>query len=210
MNGKDIKKRVIELLKYKGLNVNRASKLLGIPQRTLNRQVNECGSIGIDLLYALLDAFPDISSQWLLFGDGDILKESKGIDFSTVVPFYSNLPVSAGQRDAVEQFGEEVSDYISIPNQSALFYFPVSGTSMEPEICTGDVVGVVPIETFGEITPEDICLIVTAEERMIKHCSIDKDNADLLWCISPNYPTFSLNKTDISALYKVVTRIQYL
>ena len=46
----DIKERVAIVLKYKQLNVNRASKVLSMPQRTLNRQVNEDGNVGIDLI----------------------------------------------------------------------------------------------------------------------------------------------------------------
>ena len=52
---KSIKTRVIEVLKSKGLSVNRASKILDIPQRTLNRQVNEGGNISMDLVYAILN-----------------------------------------------------------------------------------------------------------------------------------------------------------
>ena len=43
-----IRDRVSEVLKYLGLNVNRASKYLGVPQRTLNRQVNEGGNISME------------------------------------------------------------------------------------------------------------------------------------------------------------------
>ena len=38
-----MKERVLSVFKAKKINVNKASKLLGIPQRTLNRQVNENG-----------------------------------------------------------------------------------------------------------------------------------------------------------------------
>lgn len=209
MHERDIKQRVVALFKAKGLNVNRASKLFGIPQRTLNRQVNEEGNIGMDLVYALLDNFPDVSPHWLLLGDGEMLYSEKCDVLSSAVPFYPNLPVTAGQRDVVEQNSSEENNYISIPNQRADFYFPVSGTSMEPEIYTGDIVGVTRIESFCQIKPDDICLVVTGEERMIKHCTADKDNEDILWCKSPNYPSFSLKKADVAALYKVVARIQY-
>ena len=65
-----IKARVTALFKSKSLNVNKASKLLGIPQRTLNRQVNEDGNVSMELLYAILDKMPDVSPEWLIMGDG--------------------------------------------------------------------------------------------------------------------------------------------
>ena len=209
MNGKGIKKRIIELFRAKGINVNRASKMFGIPQRTLNRQVNEDGNVGMELVYALLDNYPELSVQWLLLGEGDMMFDNKCAVADYAVPYYSDLPVTAGLRDAVEQMGEQPNAYISIPSQNAEFFFPVSGTSMEPEIYTGDIVGVRRINSIADVKPEYICLIITNEARMIKRCYQDENNADLLWCVSPNYPTFSLNKSDITAIFRVVSRIQY-
>ena len=74
MKDNGIKQRVAEVLRYKKINVNRASKILGIPQRTLNRQVNEDGNISMELLYAILDTYTDVSPLWLLLGEGDMVQ----------------------------------------------------------------------------------------------------------------------------------------
>ena len=87
----DIKERVVSLLMSKKLSVNRASKMFGIPQRTLNRQVNEDGKIGMELLYAIMDYFPEISPAWLLLGEGEMLRDEMAA--LPNVPFYSDLPV---------------------------------------------------------------------------------------------------------------------
>ena len=55
-----LKGRVSEIFKFKGINVNRASKMLGIPQRTLNRQVNEDGNVGMEVVYAIIDNFQNM------------------------------------------------------------------------------------------------------------------------------------------------------
>ena len=93
-----IKERIISLFMSKNMNVNRASKLLGIPQRTLNRQVNEDGKVGMELLYAIMDYFPEISPSWLLLGEGEMLRED--LHAMQRVPYFSDMPVSAGLRDA--------------------------------------------------------------------------------------------------------------
>ena len=59
-----IKERVVAVLKHIGMNVNRASKYLGVPQRTLNRQVNEGGNISMEIVYAILNNVPEISPAW--------------------------------------------------------------------------------------------------------------------------------------------------
>lgn len=209
MKKNNIKDRVIAVLKAKGLNVNKASKLFGMPQRTLNRQVNEDGKIAMELMYSILDNFPEISPLWLIMGEGDMWRDSNIQQEFLAAPFFSDMPVSAGLRDAFDPSSEKASGYISLPSQNANFYFPVSGTSMEPEVFSGDIVGVVRVEPYDKISPESIYMIVTNESRMIKHCYIDENNPELLWCVSPNYPSFPINRADICAMFRVVSRIQY-
>ena len=207
MKGRGIKSRVVEVLRFKQINVNRASKKLSIPQRTLNRQVNEDGNISMDLLYALLDHFPEISPLWLLLGEGEMLQDSA--PRTTVsIPFYNDLPLSAGYREAFDPGRENPTSYISFPNSGADFFFPVSGTSMEPDINDGDIVGVKRVEREEGIVHGDVYMIVTNDARMIKRCYHDNNDPNLIWCVSPNYPSFPINKNDVCALFKVVNRIQ--
>lgn len=206
-----IKERVLSVLKEKKMNVNRASKLLGIPQRTLNRQVHEDGKVGMELVYSLLNTFTDISPAWLVLGQGEMLQDANAVKtLSGAAPFYSNLPVTAGQKDVFDPSTEKPTGYISMPNWAAQFYFPVSGTSMEPEIHSGDIVGVNKIESLREIDPDKIYMIVTNESRMIKRCHTDENDDSVMWCVSPNYPAFKIKKNDICAMFHVVNRIERL
>ena len=209
--GKQLKERVSQVLKYKKLNVNSASRILGIPQRTLNRQVNEDGKVGMELVYAIMNNFPEISSDWLISGEGEMLLSNRdAFSLSDASPYYEELPVSAGLRDAFDPAKEVASGYISMPRWRAQFYFPVIGTSMEPEIHAGDIIGVNRVESLRELDPDKIYMIVTNESRMIKRCYHDAENPELLWCVSPNYPSFAINKNDICALFHVVNRIERL
>ena len=207
MKGRGIKSRVVEVLRFKQINVNRASKKLCIPQRTLNRQVNVDGNISMDLLYALLDHFPEISPLWLLLGEGEMLLDSTRQTIASI-PFYNDLPLSAGYRDAFDPGHENPTSYISFPNSGADFFFPVSGTSMEPDINDGDIVGVKRVEREEGIVHGDVYMIVTNDARMIKRCYHDNNDPNLIWCVSSNYPSFPINKNDVCALFKVVNRIQ--
>ncbi len=205
MKQKGIKERVVALFKAKGINVNRASKILDIPQRTLNRQVNEGGNVSMELMYSLLDNFPDVSPLWLLLGEGDMIlcqTETYG------APYYKDLPVSAGYKDALDSGMEMPSSYISLPCRSADFFFPVSGTSMEPEINDGDIVGVKRVNRSEGIDHGSVYMIVTNDNRMIKRCYHDNNDPELIWCVSPNYPSFPIRKNDVCALFKVVNRIE--
>lgn len=206
-----LKERVLMVFEYKKINANSASRILGIPQRTINRQVNENGKVGMELVSALLTNFPEISPSWLILGEGGMLY-CKQLDLSSkdFAPYYNDLPVSAGLRDTFDVAMEVPTGYISMPHFYAQFYFPVSGTSMEPEIYSGDIIGVNRVESLREIDSEKIYMIVTNESRMIKRCYPDKDNPELMWCVSPNYPAFTINKSDICAIFHVVNRIERL
>ena len=205
MKAKSLKERVAEVLRYKKISVNKASKVLNIPQRTLNRQVNEDGSVGMELLYAILDTYPEISPMWLLLGEGNMVP---GNTIAFNAPYYNNLPVSAGYKDVLDDGHETPSSYISLPNKSADFFFPVSGTSMEPEINDGDIVGVKRVNPSEGIVHGDVYMLVTNDNRMIKRCYHDNNDPNLIWCVSPNYPSFPIHKNDVCALFKVVNRIE--
>lgn len=206
MKDKGIKQRVADVLRFKKINVNRASKILDIPQRTLNRQVNEDGNISMDLLYAILDTFTEISPLWLLLGEGDMVACQAEPAYKA--PFYNDLPVSAGFKDVLDSGREAPTSYISIPGKNADFFFPVSGTSMEPEINDGDIVGVKRVGRSEGIVHGDVYMVVTNDNRMIKRCYHDNNDPNLIWCVSPNYPSFPIHKNDVCALFKVVNRIE--
>lgn len=208
---KTIKDRVLKVFKAKKINVNRASRMFGIPQRTLNRQVNEEGKVGMELVYSLLNEFADVSPSWLLLGQGDMWQDPDAVAvLGGAVPFYSNLPVSAGHKMAFDPSVEKPTGYISMPGLTAQFYFPVSGTSMEPEIHSGDIIGVNRVDSLREIDPDKIYMIVTNESRMIKRCHSDENDDSIMWCVSPNYPSFKIKKGDICAMFHVVNRIERL
>lgn len=202
-----IKERVVAVLKHIGMNVNRASKFLGVPQRTLNRQVNEGGNISMEIVYAILNNVPEISPAWLIAGEGAMLVGEEAPKTCTI-PFYDDLPLSAGHRDAFDPTREKPSAYISIPTSQADFYFPVSGNSMEPEFNDGDIVGVKRVDRSEGIVHGAVYMVVTNENRMIKRCYHDNNDPNLIWCVSPNYPSFPINKNDVCSLFKVVSRIE--
>jgi phage repressor protein C with HTH and peptisase S24 domain len=154
-----------------------------------------------------LDHFPEISPLWLLLGEGEMMLDSTR-QTTASIPFYNDMPLSAGYRDAFDPGRENPTSYISFPNSGADFFFPVSGTSMEPDINDGDIVGVKRVEREEGIVHGDVYMIVTNDARMIKRCYHDNNDPNLIWCVSPNYPSFPIHKNDVCALFKVVNRIE--
>jgi len=66
--------RFIEYLTFKGLKPTHIEKTLGFSNGYLGKMRNNKASIGSDVLEKILYSFPDINSEWLLTGRGDMLK----------------------------------------------------------------------------------------------------------------------------------------
>ena len=201
-----IKERILQILSDKHLSVNGASTLLGMPQRTINRQLNEGGAVSTALLRAIHREFPEYSLEWILDGRGEVFNSRCAVE-ENPIPYYENVPLSAGVRTAFGDYGEKPDSYVNLPGVRAEFLFPVVGTSMQPEINEGDIVGVNRVEQTDSLENDKIYMIVTREERMIKRCCRHESDDNLLWCLSPNYPRFTIEKNDVIAIYSVDVRI---
>ena len=79
---------------------------------------------------------------------------------------------------------------------------------MEPEFNDGDIVGVKRVDRSEGIVHGAVYMVVTNENRMIKRCYHDNNDPNLIWCVSPNYPSFPIHKNDVCALFRVVNRIE--
>lgn len=149
-----------------------------------------------------------LNIEWLLTGKGKMLKSEESIptiNVNTVedgIPYYADLPVSAGQLDTFMQDAEPTG-WVKLPGVKSKALFPVVGCSMKPEINPGDVVGIVQMDSWEMVDPDKVYLIITHDERMIKHLALDEEDNSILWCISPNYPKFKINKSDIKFLYRI-------
>lgn len=176
------------------------SVITGINKSTLSELCSGKREITERYVHRIQTKFPEINFSWLLTGEGQMLE----ITTPSGIPFYENLPVSAGQADLIHiTQGEHPTGYISLPGVRAIAAFPVVGCSMEPEIKPGDFIAVTPMDNLEAIDPDKTYMIITHDDRMIKHLHPDIDDSDILWASSPNYPKFRLRKSDITALYRI-------
>ncbi len=149
--------------------------------------------------------------DWVMSGDGEMLRKPRGASRLAAgrpersIPFYTELPVSAGEQDAPPY--DDQADYVYIPGVRADAFFPVSGCSMQPTVYPGDLVGVVSLDSFDRIDPEGIYMVITRDnERMLKHIlpTTPDDPEIVLSSDNPNYPPFRRLKEDILKVFRVV------
>ena len=201
----EIKERLLAYIRQKGIRPSEFERNAGLSNAYIQNVKN---SIGADKLKGIISYYKDLNPEWLLTGEGEMLKSpSPDAEKETPrppqgVPYYADLPVSAGRLDVITADARP-SGYVELPGLHATALFPVVGCSMKPDINPGDVIGIVPLESWDRPDPDKVYLIITADDRMIKHLEADDADPDVLWCVSPNYRRFSIRKADIRFIYRV-------
>jgi hypothetical protein len=66
----EIRERLLEFLKFKSLNKNRFYKLTGLSNGYLDKK----GGISGEATKKILDVFPELNHQWLIYGVGPMLR----------------------------------------------------------------------------------------------------------------------------------------
>ena len=197
--------RVKELISKRGVTPRGFASEIDFNYSTLNNYLSgRRTTIDSSLPEAILRTFGNISADWLMTGKGSMLKmDPPGSDGpKSGIPYYEELPVSAGRLDVITQ-NAQPSGWVNLPGVTAAALFPVVGCSMKPDINPGDVIGITLLDAWDIVDPDKVYLVITNDERMIKHLAIDETDDSVIWCISPNYPKFKINKSDIKYIYRV-------
>lgn len=204
------KKSTIEIVAdNERLSLSKLAILVGCsPQNMYDIKSGKAKNVSMSIAEKVAAVFPKYSKSWLLTGEGEMLQgvPSKGVvpTEGNGVPFFKELPVSAGKAELMLiENAERAAGFINITGVSGMAAFPVIGCSMEPVIHAGDIVVVDDVDRWDRIDPDKIYLIFTHDDRMIKHLEMDENNSDILWCVSPNYKRFSIQKADICKIYRV-------
>lgn len=206
----DIRQRIKIFLNSKNITNRTLANLIGVSEKTLNNKLNGIRGLDLDTIESVILHFEELSPDWLLTGKGSMLKNTEVVTLQDApgagaIPYYSDLPVSTGEKGlASVPTSERPSGWIKIPGVEAeLGAFPVVGCSMEPNIHAGDFIAISVVNNWERVDPDKTYLIITLDERMIKHLMIDNEDDNILWCISPNYPKFKIYKSEIQFIYKI-------
>lgn len=62
--------RIMAILEIKKLSILGLSKMIGMQQQTLNRQLSGESAMSANTILCIISKFPDISAEWLLRGEG--------------------------------------------------------------------------------------------------------------------------------------------
>lgn len=125
------------------------------------------------------------------------------------VPLY-DIDATAGN---VAVFNEDRTEYIkswiSVPAFADCdMFITISGNSMYPKFCSGEMVALKKIEDLEVIAMGEAYIVVTKEQRMLKYIRRSKEKDKLLLVSEhPDYDSFEIDRRKILHLYIVKGKI---
>lgn len=204
----NVNSRILEFVSAKGLSVAEFERLCGLSNGYVRKVKDSLGKRG---LTDILRKFPELNSDWLLTGEGDMFLSQQSnpiINYTTGVPYYN--------VDFIGGFDLVLNDQTINPEylidfklyNEATCWCNVTGHSMEPEIAHGDMIALKKIEDFSFIPFGEVYAIVTTNEmRTMKRIgpATNPENYSLIPTNkSPEYGIQELPKRMIRHIYHVL------
>ena len=211
----DIKQRVLDYCKTKNIALSKFEKLSGLSNGYFN-QVKKRPSDG--KIESINRAFPDLNTEWLMTGEGEMLKKSSDAQKTVAevpesdAPIYTVplLPVSAqggSFNDFVESIKEKDCERIVSPVKAVDLAITVSGDSMAPEYPSGCKILIMKINERAFIEWGKVYVLDTCNGTVIKEIRKGKSD-DEIECYSinpdPKFHPFSVKFDDIYGMYRVI------
>lgn len=182
------------------------SKLIGIHQVTLNNYILGKRKLSLEVVEAVLKAFPDVSAEWLLRGENINMSNNGCIDVQTETRPRIPYDAEAGNlTDAVDGVTEMQCERLTVVAAFPKYDFTirVTGRSMEPYYFAGDEVACLRVNESQFLQWGRVHVLDTVQGVVIKRIY---ENGDCIRCASfnPEYPDFNVPKADIRSYNLVV------
>lgn len=213
-----MKERIMEFVRYKGIPVSFFEQMCGLSNAYVK---NISKGIGADKLEKILKAFPDLNREWLLTGEGEMLKHEVPAITTDATP---NTPIARKANeggipliplDAIAGIANgndttileyECERYVIPMFREADFLIPVKGSSMTPKYNSGDLVACKRL-SLSDIFFQwnNVYVLSTDQGALIKRIRPTDDDVHIL-CVSDNkeYEPFVLHRSQIHSISLVV------
>lgn len=99
-----ITQRVREFLSYNSISINSLAKQINVAQATLNPQLRGDRTLAANIVVKILEAFPDISAEWLLRGEGEMYKSNSGsLQFEAAITPSQDESIWKAKYEAIKE-----------------------------------------------------------------------------------------------------------
>lgn len=207
----NVKDRLLLFLKNRRINNSEFGRMFDVSTAYVS-SIRK--SISPEMLDKLRSRFPELSIEWLLTGDGQMLNNTIQRKSDSDELFYTYLlPMSAVAGTLTDFEGSATladCEKIVSPIAGVDFAINIYGDSMMPEYPSGSMVLIkrMNIDTF--IAWGEVFLLDTVNGILLKELQ-PSENDDEVVCVSHNpsgkYRPFNVSKKDIRSIFRVLACI---
>ncbi|QSW90739.1 helix-turn-helix transcriptional regulator [Flavobacterium endoglycinae] len=212
---KSTTERLSEYMAYRGINNNALTVAAELSVGQIGKAISNNSGINSSSIEKILYAYPELNAEWLLTGNGNMIKESsepvnnrseekKGIPL---------IPIEAmagyGQGDSqVMQY--DINSGYKIPElegKGVKYLIRVSGSSMYPKYSNGDLLACKPLKDLAFFQWGKPYVLDTEQGAIVKRLFPCDEDIECLECHSDNkthYPPFKIPKSSVRAVAIVV------
>ncbi len=216
-----IKDRILAFLKEKGIRMVDFCEKTGISKSNFKGIAME-SDLGGDKIVKILTAYPSLSSEWLILGNGQMEKEGNILTSKPVIepsinngfngsPYY-NVDFIGGFDLLMNDQTTNPDFYINYPpyNKEGVVWVNLTGKSMEPELSNGDIIALKQMNTPIQYLPtKEIYAIVTDDFRTVKRIELsDREGYIRLIPSNSEYQAQEIPINMITKVYAVLGSIR--
>jgi transcriptional regulator with XRE-family HTH domain len=102
--------RILEILKIKGMSPSQFADEIGVQRSAISHLVSGRNNPSLDFVLRVLKRFPDVSTDWLLTGEGKMLPgdvrqvspESRPINPEPLMELFTETPLTALEEPVID------------------------------------------------------------------------------------------------------------
>lgn len=205
----EVKTRLLAYLKSKRIPQLEFTKNIGVSSTYIGAMRR---SIPDEKIVRIREAYPDLNTDWLLYGEGEMLNEKSpaGACEGEMIPL---LPVEA-HAGCLQELSRGVMpaecQMIVSPVKGVDYAIKISGDSMEPRFHDGSTVLIKRINEKAFI-PWGASMVIDSENGvLVKEVYPDDKRKHYIEArsINPKYPPLSIPKSSVFGLYRILGVLQ--
>lgn len=215
-----VKDRIVKFLETNKISKRGFANAIGRSNSYVNNIVN---TISVDALNAIKVAYPDLNTDWLLTGEGEMLKSQNQTNVKYIAPYlgedsvnvphvtqrairyWTDVDVAGGTEKLFEDTLTDNYEDMVIPEfRDCTDAVNLYGDSMSPRYNPGQIVILKewtdPFIAFGQV----YLVITKSGFRTVKYLRKGDKSSEVL-CVSenPKYDPFTIGLEDILKMYLV-------
>lgn len=208
--------RILQIIDYYNIkSVNSfAIDYLGYPaSEKINRLKKGNSKPSYDIIVDITNKFEDINVEWLLTGQGEMLKGKDSIpiaiksnDLHNSIPLIPLDAMAGFCRGEIQVMDYECEKYVIPAFREAEFLIPVKGSSMYPKYSSGDIVACKKLSLKDVFFQwNKVYVLDTDQGALIKRVQKGRDeNHIILVSENEKYPPFELSLNHLHAIAIVI------